>query len=152
MSKSILVSTDFSAADKSAIELALKLCGEMRCALILLHTYRLINNKSGDVVAWKRTIEAEARAQFSVIEESLLRGSGIKYTPKIEVGFLADRVVEAIRKNEIILLVTDRLMYSRSKLIMDELVERTSIPIVLGPLLHASVTDVTTSTNRSPGI
>ena len=133
MSKNILVTTDLSSSSKGAIELALKLCRDMACDLILLHSYRLTNKKGEDVVAWKRMIEAEARAEFSLIEDNLLKASGIKYTVKIEVGFVADRVEEIINKNEIIFLVTDRLMYSRSKATFDELVECTDVPIVISP-------------------
>jgi len=105
----------------------------MHCALILLHTYRLKTIGSEDVVTWKRTTEANACEQFLLIEDNLLRSSGIKYTLKTEVGFLADRVVDTIRKNEIILFVTNRMMYSGSRATMDELVENTKVPIVLAP-------------------
>jgi hypothetical protein len=138
VSKSILVTTDFSASGRSAIDLALGLCREMHCDLILLHTYRLINNRSEDVVAWKRRIEREAREQFSLIEDSTLRTSFIKYTLKIEVGFLVDRVGDIVRKNDVVLFVTDKVMYIRSNAVMDELVESINVPIVIAPILPSS--------------
>jgi len=139
VTNSILVTTDFSASGNSAIELALRLCGEMHCTLILLHTYRLKNNRSEDVVVWKRTIEAEARERFSVIEDSLLTGSKVKYTLKIEVGFLPERIGDAIRKNNVSMLVVDKLMYSQNTATINELVESLNVPIVIAPFEDVSV-------------
>lgn len=136
MKKSILVITDFSESSKCVFGWTVKLCLQMQCDLLILHTYRLTNkNIHEDIIDWKRKTEAAARDEFSRIEEEVLRNCGVKYNLKVEVGFIADRVNEIISKNDdISFLVIDKLMHDRNKESFDELMETVTVPIIVTPV------------------
>lgn len=133
MKKSILIATDFSELSEYIFEWVVKLCLQMQCDLLVLHTYRL-TKKNEDIIDWKRKTEAAAREDFSRIEDEVLRNSGIKYTLNVEVGFIADRVNEIVSKNnDISFLVIDKMMYDRNNQSFDELVETVTVPIIITP-------------------
>jgi hypothetical protein len=62
-----------------------------------------------------------------------LKGLGIKYEFKIEVGFVADRIEDHAKKNHLRFIVIDKSMCTRSKESFEELIENINVPVVIVP-------------------
>jgi nucleotide-binding universal stress UspA family protein len=135
MNKGILCVIDFSDSSKDVLRWAVTLTQELGCTLSILYTYRFLkpydhNEEAGEM---KRKIETEAAKKFSQLESELLVGKGITYNFKIEVGFIADRAKNHIKKNGADLLVLGKKMDSINKQSFDELMADLQMPLVIIP-------------------
>ena len=101
--------------------------------LTILFTYRLTKNVPEELVAWKKKVEEEAKKKFFAFESEYLKEIGIKYEFKIEVGFVADRIEDHVKKNPLRFIVLDRTMCTRNKETFDDLLENINVPVVIIP-------------------
>jgi nucleotide-binding universal stress UspA family protein len=130
--KKILCTIDFSDSSRQALKYSAKLAKESGSPLTILYAYRLVKS-NGEAVAMKKKIEADAAANFAVLEKELLAGSGISYEFRTEVGFVDDRIEEHARKNNVSFLVMGKSMSSGTKETFNELVSHLQIPLVIVP-------------------
>jgi nucleotide-binding universal stress UspA family protein len=130
--KKILCTIDFSDSSRQALKYSVKLAKESGSTLTILYAYRLFKS-NGEAVAMKKKIEADAAANFALLENELLAGSGISYEFRIEVGFVDDRIEEHARKNNLSFLVMGKSMSSGTKETFNELVSHLQIPLVIVP-------------------
>lgn len=106
---------------------------QMRAHLSILHVYRLIQPRSGEIVEQKKSIEREARQKFEKLEKEYLTDQGISYDFKIEVGFVSDRIEDRIRKNSLDFIIMDKSMKASSNETYEELMEQIHVPMLLVP-------------------
>ena len=133
MGKNILCTTDFSEGSKRALEWAVNFSKEEGSDLTILYTYRLTKNVAVELVQWKKKVEEEANQKFIAFETEHLKNVGIKYEFKIEVGFVADRIEDHAKKNNLRFIVIDKSMCTRSKESFEELLENINVPVVIVP-------------------
>ena len=81
----------------------------------------------------KKKIVDEALKNFSDLEKELLIGKGVSYEFKTEVGFVADRAKDHVKKNGVDLLVVGQKMSTSNKQSFDELVADLQMPLVIVP-------------------
>lgn len=132
MTDEILCAIDFSESSTEALKWSICLAKKLGSHMTILFTYRLFK-QSGDVVQMKKKIEDEAAKNFSIVEKKLLVGTGVSYTFKAEVGFVADRVEEHAKKNNISFLVMGKSLTTENKETFDELVAQLHVPLVIVP-------------------
>ena len=78
-------------------------------------------------------MEADAARNFSIVEKEMLKGKGIKYEFKSEIGFVDDRIAEHVKNNEVSFLVMDRGLSARSKESLEDFIGNLQIPLVIVP-------------------
>jgi hypothetical protein len=128
----ILCTLDFSDSSQNALRLGIMLAKQLNAHLTLLYTFRLIKMPLNEAVGYKNKMELEAINNFSIVEKDYLKDSGLTYDFKSEVGFMAHRVEELIRKQHIDFLILDKKLPGNSET-LDELISKVSIPMVLVP-------------------
>ena len=133
MTKGILCSIDFSESSKDALRWAVSLAKLLKTNLTVLYTYRLLNSSNGEEVQLKKRIEEDAVKSFAALEKEILKGEGIRYSFKVEVGFVSNRVKDYNRKQGISFLVMGNKMNSFSKESFDELADNIGVPLVIVP-------------------
>lgn len=133
MTKGILCSIDFSESSKDALRWAVSLAKLLKTNLTVLYTYRLLNSSNGEEVQLKKRIEEDAVKRFAEIEKEILMDEGIRYSFKVEVGFVSNRVKDYDRKHGISFLVMGNKMNSFSKESFDELAGSLQVPLVIVP-------------------
>jgi len=129
----ILCVVDFSESSGRAVEWAAQMAQTTHAHVTVLHTFRLIQFKNGEVFAMKKRKEEEALIQFSAIENKLLYGKKISYDFKAEVGFITDRIESYASRNSILFLVIDKSICERNKESFEELLKNIHIPLVIIP-------------------
>lgn len=133
MTKGILCSIDFSESSKDALRWSVSLAKLLKTNLTVLYTYRLLNSSNGEEVQLKKRIEEDAARSFAAIEKEILVHEGIRYSFKIEVGFVSNRVKDYDRKHGISFLVMGNKMNSFNKESFDELAGSLQVPLVIVP-------------------
>lgn len=133
MSKGILCTVDFSDSSEDTVKWAVSLAKELNCSLTILYTYRLTKKNDEDVVAYKKKMEQQAIEKFKRWESLFLKSSGVRYTLKVEIGFMTDRVEDHTRKNAVSFLVMDKRMSSDNRETFNDLVEHMNVPVVIVP-------------------
>jgi len=133
MIKNILCTTDFSEGSKKALRWAIDFSKHDGSELTILYAYRLTKNIPEELVTWKKRIEEEASRKFAVFEDEWLKGKGIKYQFKIEVGFVADRIEDHAKKNHLSFLVVDKDLCMKSKDTLDDLLDHINVPVIIIP-------------------
>ena len=106
---------------------------QMRAHLSVLHAYRLIQTRSGEIVEQKKILEREAYKKFEMLEKECLSGQGISYDFKIEVGFVSDRIEDRAKKNLLDFIVMDKNLKTNSNESFEELMEHIHVPILVIP-------------------
>jgi nucleotide-binding universal stress UspA family protein len=133
MKKGILCAIDFSASSKEALRWSIDLARKLNHHITVLYVYRLLQPYNGEVIEAKKKIEAEAIKNFSTLEKELLTGRGISYDFKTEIGFVADRAKDHVKKNGVELLVVGKKMSTINKQSFDELIADLQMPLVIVP-------------------
>jgi K+-sensing histidine kinase KdpD len=133
MTDGILCTIDFSDSSADALKCSIELAEKLNCHLTVLYTYRLVNKHNGEVTQLKRKIEEEATRNFALLEDQFLKGTGIDYEFKIEIGFVDDRIEDHARKNKISFLVMGKGIIIRNKETFDELLDQLQSPLVIVP-------------------
>lgn len=133
MTDGILCTIDFSDSSADALKCSIGLAEKLNCHLSVLYTYRLVAKHNGEVAQMKIKIEEEALKNFAVLEKDLLKGKGIDYDFKIEVGFVDDRIEDHAKKNKISFLVIGKGIIIRNKETFDELLDQLKAPLVIVP-------------------
>lgn len=133
MANTILCTINLPESSKEAVQWAVTMAQQLKVHLTILYTYRLIQSQSGEVVQLKKRIEEDAYKQFLDIEKELLIGRGISYDFRTEVGFIADRIEDHAKKNNLNFLVIDKNVSSRSKETFEELMEHIQVPTLVVP-------------------
>jgi nucleotide-binding universal stress UspA family protein len=129
----ILCAIDFSESSRQALRWAVSTARQLKAHLTLLYTYRLMHSRNGEAVQLKKDMEKQAALNFASLEKQYLAGQGISYDFIVEVGFIADRLEDQVRKNSIGLLVVDKNMSSASKETFDEILDNIHVPLVIVP-------------------
>jgi hypothetical protein len=86
-----------------------------------------------EVVQIRKKLENDAIKIFSAWEKELLKGSGVSYDFKTEVGFVSDRIEEHTKHNPVSFLVIGKNSNTNNKESFDELVKHIDIPLVIVP-------------------
>lgn len=133
MNQAILCTIDFSDASKDVLKYAVDLSKQMKNHLTVLYAYRLLNSHNGEVMEARKKIEDNAKQKFSSLEKEILKGSGVPYDFKIEVGFVSNRVREYAKNTHVNFLVMGNKMNASSKESFDELAENLHVPLVIVP-------------------
>jgi hypothetical protein len=133
MPRSILCTIDFSQSSRQVVRWSVTLARELQAHLTLLYTYRLVHVKGQNALQLKKKMEDDALQNFGSLEKEMLTGTGISYDFKSEVGFIADRVEDHVKKNAIDFLVMNKNISEESKEAFEELVEHLQIPMIIVP-------------------
>jgi nucleotide-binding universal stress UspA family protein len=129
----ILCTIDFSDSSKHALEWAIQVARKLKAHLSILYTYRLVTSQKEEVLQMKKKLEDDSAKTFLAWEKELLKGRGVLYDFKTEIGFMNDRITEHSKKNAISLLVIGRNGNIKNKESFDELVNHIDIPLVIVP-------------------
>ena len=131
--KTILCTVDFSPSTRQSPAWGVSMAKQMRAHLSVLHAYRLIQTRSGEIVEQKKILEREAYKKFEMLEKECLSGQGISYDFKIEVGFVSDRIEDRAKKNLLDFIVMDKNLKTNSNESFEELMEHIHVPILVIP-------------------
>ncbi len=101
----ILYPTDFSENSIQTMNYALKVSKTHGAELILLYSYRLINNGNSDHVSHRNSLAEKGRRNYEVVHEQLLDGSDVNYTYLSEIGFVEDRILATVLENDVDLVI-----------------------------------------------
>ena len=99
LTKAIVCSIDFTESSKDALKWAVSLAALHKTHLTVLFTYRLVNSRNGEVMDLRRKIEENASRNFLLLENEILKGSGVPYDFKMEVGFVSNRIADYAKRN-----------------------------------------------------
>jgi len=133
MKKGILCAIDFSEASKQTLRWAVELAKRLDDHLTIIYTYRLLHPYNGEATELKKKIEEDAIKNFALLEKEQLIGKGVMYDFKTEIGFVADRAKDHVKRNGAGLLVVGKKMNSTNKQSFDELVAELQMPLVIVP-------------------
>ncbi len=134
MQNSILCVIDFSASSRKALQWAIADARKSHAHVTVLYPYRLKGPQNGETVMdMRKKIEAEAQLSFGQLEKDLLSSAQVSYDFKSEVGFLADRVEEHSKNHHVNFLVLDKELRTNHRESFDDLVENTTVPVVIVP-------------------
>lgn len=128
----VLCSTDFSESSIPALQWAVNISKLIGAHLALLHTYRLVP-VNGKATSLKKEIEDQARTKFSGVEIQYLKGQGISYDFRTEVGFVADRVEDFAKNNRVAFLVISKDATGKDEEGFDDLMKQIHFPLVIIP-------------------
>lgn len=131
--KTILCTIDFSKSTGQTIDWAVTMAQQLRAHLTILYTYRLIQSRGGEIVHLKKSIEEEANQKFQFIEKSHLKGKGISYDFRVEVGFVSDRIESHSKRNTLDFLIIDKSVKNNNNETLEELLEHINVPMLLIP-------------------
>ena len=132
MADSILCVIDFSESSRKALQWAVANAVTHQSHITILHPYRLTRGQYGESpVDLRKKIEADAKRNFGILEEDLLRNKSISYDFRSEVGFIADRVENHTRNHPVSCMVVDKSMRAENKESFDQLVDSAKIPLVI---------------------
>lgn len=133
MAKEILCAIDFSDSSKDALRWSVSMARDLKFHLTVLHTYRLLQNHTGEAIAMKKKTETEAMKNLAVLEKELLKGQGVSYDIKSEIGFVSDRVKEYAKRNRLGLLVIGKHTNTSNVDSLNEVVDKIQVPLVIVP-------------------
>ncbi len=133
MAKPILCAIDFSESSRNAFKWAAELSSLYNCHLTILYPYRLLPEKKEDVTSLKIKNEAIAASMFEVLEHDYLSGKNISFEFRPEVGFVADRIEDHVRKNSIALLVIGKNMKAYVQENLADMIDQIKVPVVVVP-------------------
>lgn len=133
LTKRIVCTIDFSESSKDALKWAVSLAIQHKTHLTVLYTYRLSNSRNGEVMDLRKKIEENAALNFSILEDEIIKGKGVSYDFKAEVGFVSSRIADYVRKEGVSFLVMGREMNSSNRESFDELAENIQVPFVIVP-------------------
>lgn len=133
LDKGILCTIDFSESSKEALAWAVSMAKELNQHLTVLYTYRLVSNTISEGVELKNKMEKDAAQQFQEVEREILKGSGVSYDFKSEVGFVSNRVKDHVKKKGLSFWVMGNHMNSSNRESFDELASNIKVPLVIVP-------------------
>jgi nucleotide-binding universal stress UspA family protein len=129
---SILCVIDFSDASLQAIQWSIPEAGRNSLHISILYTYRLDQlRKRDNVVQSKKAMDTEAVEKFERLGGAMLRDGHVSFDFHSEVGFIRDRIMEHIRKNNVVLLVMGRKVAGSES--FQELITEIDVPVVIVP-------------------
>jgi nucleotide-binding universal stress UspA family protein len=131
--KGILCTIDFSESSKGALQWAVLMAKELGLHLTILYAYRLVSSDVSEGVELKNQIEANATRHFAQLEKEVLKGSGVAYDFKTEIGFVSNRVKDHVKRNGLSFWVMGNHMGSTNRESIDELASNIDVPLVIVP-------------------
>lgn len=118
-----------------AVDFAVEIARKSGAKLFLLKAYRLTDKKikkqPGDKSV-KHTLDRMIHEEFERLYLEKLKASGIKFEFMVEIGFLTDRIIAAIKEKDIDMLMLDGLDQKNDDSIIERLNELT-VPVMLIP-------------------
>jgi hypothetical protein len=133
MSKIVLCTTSFPQASRHTLEMAAQLAKDQHAHLTVLFTYRLNQQKNGEAVGVKKETERDAAAYFAILEKEVLKGMGIPYNFRTEIGFMTDRIRANMLETPVDFVVIDKAVNIENKDSFSELLDRLNIPVLIVP-------------------
>jgi nucleotide-binding universal stress UspA family protein len=133
LDKGILCTIDFSESSKEALEWAVAMAKELNLHLTILYAYRLVSSTLNEGVELKNQIERDAQQNFLEVERKILKGTGVSYDFKTEVGFVSNRVKDHVKRNGLSFWVMGNHMNSTNRESFDELASNIQVPLVIVP-------------------
>ena len=137
MFRRILYPTDFSENSVRTMAYAIKMSQASNAELIILYTYRLINNGDSDDVSHRNNLAELGRNEFKKVDNDILKSSGVNYSFLSEVGFIVDRILANTIENEVDLVIlcddVNKKIEHKSEKGHQKLLKRIGCPVMLVP-------------------
>ncbi len=137
MFRKILYPTDFSENSVRAMAYAVKMSQANNAELIILYTYRLINNGDSDDVSHRNNLAEMGRSEFEKVDNGFLKSSGVNYSFLSEVGFIVDRILANTIENKVDLVIlcddVNKKIEHKSEKGQQKLLKRIGCPVMLVP-------------------
>lgn len=144
--KKILAPTDFSPTSNNALQYAAGLAAETNAQLFIFHAYRIpevtdaaypIGGMYPDGMVDANDIKKEVNEEMDTVVNNYLKDKRVNYQTIISAGFAEDNILNAIRENEIDLVV----MGTRGANALQELfgsttshiISHTDVPVLVIP-------------------
>jgi hypothetical protein len=89
--------------------------------------------KKEDIISLKIKNEEIAARKFALLEHDYLSGKSISFEFRPEVGFVADRIEDHLRKNSIALLVIGKNMNAYGPENLADMIDQVMVPVVVVP-------------------
>jgi len=104
--KQILCVVDLSESTEKVLEMGARIASAWKAHLIILYPYRLIDyGHRGDMSTLRRRLESEAREKFYTLQRTLPGIDSVSCEFKPEIGFVADRVIDYVKKHSVDMVV-----------------------------------------------
>lgn len=133
MTNTILCAIDFSESSLDALKWAADLASNFKCHLTVLYPYRLVQTSKEDVMEMKQKNMTLASEKFDVLKNDYLNEKVISFDFSAEVGFLADRIDDYLRKKSILMVVISKKMGSFGEERLDDLIAQVKVPLMIIP-------------------
>ena len=129
---------DFSEDSIQNLPYAIELAKKNRAELIILYSYRLINDSSkaiNNMVELKVKYETKAKKSFENLKISLLNEPLVSTSFLCEIGFLSDRIVANVVSNSIDLVVltnkTEHSLINEMSSFKEKLMDKITCPMLI---------------------
>lgn len=128
----LLLITDFAKSSEDALYWAIPEAQTHNWRISVLYPYRLDQARIREhAVKSKKDLELEAAKNFESQLEGPLRSSQLAYEFHSEVGFTRDRIMEATRRSNIVLVVVGQNIAASESI--HEILEEIGVPAVIVP-------------------
>ncbi len=135
--KAILCALDFSATSHNVVRAALELADRKKERLVILYAYRLLQPAGADVASYRKSVEEQARTEFSELVAKLKMNGDVTYEFRAEIGFLSDRVEIFMRNNEVDLIVMGQhlvnTIHEHKGLSFEAFLNDSKVPVLVVP-------------------
>ena len=136
--KRILCVIDLTETSTKVLEIAADIASGCKAQLIILFPYRLIDyGYRGDITALRQKLESEAREKFQTLRTKVPSLQMISHEFQPEIGFIFDRIVSNIKKNQVDMIVIGQqqtLTINDIKgLSLQSLISSSTLPYVIVP-------------------
>ncbi len=130
----VLCIIDFTDESKYVLHASIKVAAASKANLTVLYPYRLTQPRSvPDISQWKRSIDTDARNNFSRMTNSWLKEYDVVCEFKSEVGFVNDRVSAFAEKNKIGIVILGKQMVMSNREAMTNLFQTLECPLLIIP-------------------
>lgn len=132
----VVCAVDFTETSVLVLKAAVELADRFAKRLIVLYAYRIIpeNEAIGD---YRKMVIKKAHEDFALLEKKLGLNGSLPYEFRVEVGFLADRIKNAVQASpEAFIVIGQKLaleINEQKGMTLEEFIVQASVPVLIVP-------------------
>lgn len=130
----LLCIVDFKEESSYVLHAAIKIAAASHAQLTVLYPYRLNQVRSvPEVGQWKKSIDSDAKNNFTRMTDTLLKEYNIECEFKSEVGFVNDRVSAHMEHHRVGMIIVGKQMVMTNRESMSTMFDRLDCPFLVIP-------------------